>query len=98
MPRLTPCSSCQAHVLVDERVCPHCGASLRTVSARVPAVLVGLALTGCPAIEPEPVYGTPDSGTPNEEDSETDTGTDGSETDTETTTVGEPEYGVPDSG
>jgi hypothetical protein len=83
-------------VLVDERECPHCGASLRTTTARVPAVLLGLALTGCPDPEPEPVYGTPDSGPTDESDTNMDSGTEG--TDSETTTVGEPEYGVPDSG
>ena len=97
MPRLTPCPSCDAHVLVDEQTCPHCGAALRKTSARVPAVLIGLALTGCPQVEP--VYGVPESGpneaeSPNEEsDTDTETGSD-----TETTSVGEPEYGVPDSG
>src|SRR5690606_916521 len=100
MPRLSPCSSCQAHVFVDEPVCPHCGASLRTVSARIPAVLVGLALTGCPQVEP--VYGVPDTGPSEGSDTNVETGTENNETetgsDTETTTVGEPEYGVPDSG
>ena len=99
MPRLTPCPSCHVHVFANERSCPHCGAELpRTLSARVPALLVGLALTGCP--EPEPVYGVPDPG-PEDSDSDSDTST-STETETgvdsETTTVGEPEYGVPDSG
>lgn len=90
MPRLTPCPSCEAHVFVDERVCPHCGASLRTPNARVPAVLIGLALTGCPL---EPEYGVPDPGeTETPMESGTETATTG-----ETTTTGEPEYGVPET-
>jgi hypothetical protein len=94
MPRLTPCRSCHSHVFADERECPHCGANLRS-NAALPAVLVGLALAGCPG---EPEYGVPDTGTPEEtagKTTETDTGT-GTETDTgmETTTAGEPEYGV----
>jgi hypothetical protein len=72
------------------RECPHCGATLRSNKALVPAVLMGLALTGCPT--PEPDYGVPDTGP--QEDSGTETA--GSETgETETTSVGEPEYGVP---
>ncbi len=96
MPRLIPCPSCHAHAFANERACPHCGAELsRPLNARIPALLMGLALTGCP--EPEPVYGVPDTG-PNEEESDSgmDTGTDTGAT--ETTSVGEPEYGVPDSG
>lgn len=59
MPRLTPCPSCSSHVLADERECPHCGATLRTIGApRVAAVVVGLTLGGC--IIPQPAYGIPD--------------------------------------
>lgn len=94
MPRLSPCPSCDAHVFVDEQVCPHCGAPLRTSTARVPALLMGLALTGCP-VSGEPVYGVPDSGPSEAEAEESESGTD---TTDETTSVGEPEYGVPDSG
>jgi hypothetical protein len=89
MPRLTPCPSCEAHVFADERVCPHCGASLRTLSARVPAVLIGLALTGCPV---EPDYGVPDTGPDDGTDTNMESGTE-----TATTTTGEPEYGVPET-
>lgn len=106
MPRLSPCPSCQSHVFVDDRTCPHCGASLRSsVGSKSAAVLVGLALTGCPTVEP--VYGVPESGsdtTGNDEASDTGTGMDtesgsdsGMETDGSTDT-GEPEYGVPDTG
>lgn len=62
MPRLTPCPSCSSHVLADERECPHCGATLRTIGApRVAAVVVGLTLGGC--IIPQPAYGIPDPST-----------------------------------
>ena len=106
MPRLSPCPTCHEHVLSDERECPHCGATIRRSSARVPAVLMGLALTGCPGIaDPEPEYGVPDT-SPDDADTTADVGTDtgtssgGTETgtDTGTTSVGEPEYGVPETG
>jgi hypothetical protein len=88
MPRLTPCPTCHSHVFADARECPHCGAALAPRNkALVPAVLVGIALTGCPT--PEPDYGVPDTG-PQEES--------GSGTETGTTSMGEPEYGVPDTG
>jgi hypothetical protein len=113
MPRLIPCPSCQSHVFAGDRTCPHCGASLRSSGTGKAAVLVSLTLTGCPT-NIEPVYGeadTVDSVDTGETadmdtDTETGTGTD-SETDTdvgtdtddgETDTVGEPEYGVPDTG
>ncbi len=94
--RLSPCPSCQSHVFVDARTCPHCGASLRSGPGKSAAVAVlGLALTGCPTVEP--VYGVPESGS--------DTATSGDETGTSTATdtsgpdtTGEPEYGVPDTG
>lgn len=88
MPRLIPCSACQSHVFANDRTCPHCGASLRSgVGSKSAAVLVGLALTGCPTVEP--VYGVPESGSDETVDTDTGTGSD---------TVGEPEYGVPDTG
>ena len=124
MPRLTPCPSCSSHVLADERECPHCGVSLRTIGApRVAAVVVGLALGGC--IIPQPAYGIPDPSTSSDTDTGTSTtsgsdtaatdgmtgtvGSEGTSTgmadsttgDTEATagsgTVGEPEYGVPET-
>lgn len=62
MARLVPCPSCSCHVLVDERECPGCGATLRTTAApRVAAAVVGLALGGC--IVAEPAYGVPDPST-----------------------------------
>lgn len=86
MPRLMPCPSCHSHVLADDRECPHCGAALRGNRAAA-AVLMGLALTGCPRAEPD--YGVPSTET-----------TDGSGTATETmTNTGmESEYGVPGTG
>jgi hypothetical protein len=91
MPRMTPCPTCHSHVFADARECPHCGAALATRNkALVPAVLVGLALTGCPT-RAEPEYGVPDTGPQDESGTAT-----GSET--ATTSMGEPEYGVPDTG
>jgi hypothetical protein len=87
-------------VFADDRTCPHCGASLRSSAGKSAAVLVGLALTGCPTVEP--VYGVPESGsdtTGNDEASDTGTSMDSeSGTDGMTTETGEPEYGVPDTG
>lgn len=48
--RLVACPSCSQHVRAEDPACPHCGASVRTTTGwRPPAVLLGLALTGCPA-------------------------------------------------
>lgn len=102
MPRLIPCPSCHSHVLIDEHECPHCNASLRTTANRLPLVLMGLALAGCPAVA-EPEYGVPDTGqeeSTSSTDTSTDTGTDTgmtADTGTGTDSVGEPEYGVPDT-
>jgi hypothetical protein len=97
MPRLSPCPSCQSHVFADDRTCPHCGASLRSSAGKSAAVLVGLALTGCPTTI-EPVYGESDT-TSDDEASDTGTSMDTeSGTDGMTTETGEPEYGVPDTG
>lgn len=58
MPRLAPCSSCKSHHRVDESNCPHCGALVRTTGhLAVPAIVLGLALAGCPRVEP--AYGVP---------------------------------------
>jgi hypothetical protein len=74
-------------VFADERTCPHCGAALRSSGGVAKAaVLVGLALTGCPN-NVEPVYGVPES------DSESTTG--GND---DVDNTGEAEYGVPDTG
>ncbi|MFV8753354.1 hypothetical protein ACNOYE_22625 [Nannocystaceae bacterium ST9] len=92
MPRLIPCPACQSHVFANDRSCPHCGAELRSGLGKSAAVLVGLALTGCPTVEP--VYGVPESGSDT-----ADTSGETADTDTSTgTDTGEPEYGVPDTG
>lgn len=120
MSRLIPCSSCHSHVRIDDSECPHCGATLRTTSSmRVPAVLMGLALAGCPNDPGEPEYGVADTGPSTTGVTTTDT--DGSDSGTDTgsgsgsatgmtddgtssgtsaegsSSVGEPEYGVPET-
>ncbi|MEM9461265.1 MAG: hypothetical protein AAGF11_44285 [Myxococcota bacterium] len=100
MPRLTPCPSCHSHVMASDRTCPHCGATLRTVTAaRASAVLLGLALAGCPGDDEgtssEPDYGVPDTGTMTMDGTST---SDGSSSDTGSTTAGEAEYGVAETG
>lgn len=133
MPRLMPCPSCHAHVLVEDRECPHCGITLRsTGSPLAAAVIAGLMLSSCGGEDVgEPEYGVPatsspatdttasgtsdtgnttadsisgtggvDYGTAEFGDELTGTGTEGSTgTDgtTGTTSVGEPEYGVPET-
>jgi hypothetical protein len=108
MSRLTPCPSCRAHVLVQERQCPHCGATLRTAGAPLAAAVVAsLMLGGCPADDVgEPEYGVPltegpdtDGGTTaatTSDTGETDGGTTGATATTGDTDVsaGEADYGV----
>lgn len=80
MPRLTPCPTCSSHVLADERECPHCGATLRTIAApRVAAVVVGLTLGGC--IIPQPAYGIPDPSSSSDTDGTAGTASTGTATD-----------------
>ena len=103
MARLSPCPSCQVHVLVAERSCPHCGVGLRVSAGRGAAVLMGLTLAGCPSGSPgpsnppEPEYGVPDVGVvePGPDGSIDDPG---AKPDEPIYDVAEPEYGVPDSG
>lgn len=103
MPRLIPCPSCHSHVLVSERVCPHCNASQRsTASPALPAVLLGLALTGCPTND-EPAYGVPTTGeeemaTDTASETDTDMGTGDASTDETTEDTAESEYGVASTG
>lgn len=108
--RLVACSSCAQHIKSSESVCPHCGAEHR-VDARVgraaTAVLMGLALSGCPDKDPEPTAtdsgsGSSSSGTDatgsatgSATGGETDTSTTGMTGDASTTAMPEPEYGVP---
>jgi len=94
--RLIACPVCAEHIKSNESICPHCGGQVRGADGRVlrgaSAVLLGLALSGCPNKEPEPTT-TGDTGT-GSSGGETDTEAD---TDTEagTTLIPEPEYGVP---
>lgn len=50
---LIVCPSCSTHVLVRHAGCPHCGATVRSggevLGRTAGAVLMGLALAGCPA-------------------------------------------------
>lgn len=100
MPRLIPCPACHSHVIVGERECPHCGVALASRSGntagRASAVLMGLALTGCP--ESVAVYGVPDTELPpagTETHADTDTNTD---TDAETDAQTSSGSGTADSG
>lgn len=104
MPRLIPCSTCHNHIRATDGNCPHCGATVRTtVSPAVPALILGLALTGCP--EAEPAYGVPvtttedgDTATDDTGDTGTDMGTAEDTTETTTLDAGESEYGVASTG
>lgn len=51
---LVVCAACSSHVLTSDKACPHCGASVHDGKGKVlgrttSAVLLGLALAGCPA-------------------------------------------------
>jgi hypothetical protein len=103
MPRLSPCPSCHAHVLVDDRHCPHCGATLRTAGAPLAAAVVaslmlGSCTTGDDVGEPE--YGVPvTEGTGTEGDTTTTTSstTGGTESTSETETTGTATTDDPDA-
>jgi hypothetical protein len=95
--RMTPCPSCHTHVLVEDRQCPHCGATLRTTGAPLAAaVIAGLMLTSCVA---EPEYGVPDTTGPDPTTGATSsTGTDsGGTTADPMTGSGGVDYGTADS-
>ena len=52
--KLVACPSCATHVLASDAHCPQCGGEVRNVRGQVlgrtaSAVLMGLALAGCPA-------------------------------------------------
>lgn len=107
--RLVACHACAQHIKSSEAVCPHCGAEHRVdgrVGKAATAMLMGLALSGCPDKDPEPTTGTESgSGTSSgsgteatmgmETGSETGTTTTGMTGDASTTAMPEPEYGVP---
>lgn len=51
---LVVCVACSSHVLTSDKACPHCGAAVHDGKGQVlgrtaTAVLMGLALAGCPA-------------------------------------------------
>ncbi|MGH1343943.1 MAG: hypothetical protein ACRBN8_20460 [Nannocystales bacterium] len=51
---LIVCAACSSHVLTSDKACPHCGAAVHDGKGQVlgrtaAAVLMGLALAGCPA-------------------------------------------------
>jgi hypothetical protein len=102
--RLYACPACREHIKSDTATCPHCGAELHRESrlARAAsAVMVTLALSGCPD-KGDDTMGGSDSTTGNTSTGTgTDTTTTGSTTEgntgteTDSPTVGEPEYGVP---
>ncbi len=54
---LIPCSHCGCHVLEDDAQCPHCHREPPGSARTSAAVLLGLALAGCPIASPE--YGLP---------------------------------------
>lgn len=105
--RLIACPACAEHIKSSEPQCPHCGAENRSVEGRAAraatAVLMGLALSGCPDKEPGPTTNS-GSSTDSEASSGSDTGSDtggsessgsGTDSDSMPMTTAEPEYGVP---
>jgi hypothetical protein len=60
---LLACPRCNVHVKAFERHCPHCGNGLSTVGATATALLLGLSLSSCGSMTPEPadIYGAPPS-------------------------------------
>lgn len=103
--RLFACPACHEHVHTDDAACPHCGAELRGegwVARAASAVLISLALSGCPdkdgtttSTSVEPEYGVATSGMSTGSTGGSTGGSSGS-TGTPGTTF-EPEYGVPTS-
>ena len=67
---LMVCPSCTTHVLVGDATCPHCGVALPSsgaVTRTAGALLMGLALAGCPADDTDKngttaAYGVPTTG------------------------------------
>jgi hypothetical protein len=86
---------------MGDRQCPHCGAALRTTTAtRASAVLMGLALAGCPGDDSgtsttfEPEYGVPDTASATDTEGTTAGTTDGSTIGESSATAGEADYGT----
>lgn len=96
--RLIPCPSCHSHVLVDDRQCPHCGTALQTTAApRVAgALLLGLALTGCPSDDGDDTAGG--SSTTATTAPTTASTTDGTSTEDSVSGSGGVDYGTGDFG
>ncbi len=71
---MTACSHCNCYCRPSDTTCPHCGAALSRGAGRpqraAAAVLLGLALSGCPdkskdsatGTSPVALYGMPDTG------------------------------------
>ena len=98
---LIACPACSNHVLAREVACPHCGATMRSagmVGRTASAVLMGLALAGCPADDDDndTMASTGSSGSPTTDPSES-TSSEGSSTDPTAMTTG-PLYGGPATG
>lgn len=90
-PALVACSSCSLHVKRGEGRCPHCGAAIASDGAAArtaTAVLMGLTLSACPVVEPQPEYGVPATESATESATSTTEGTtEGTATEGATTTT-----------
>ena len=60
---LRSCVNCGEHYILGATTCPHCCVEISlkvpSVSRASMALLMGLGLTACPGITPEPKYGAP---------------------------------------
>lgn len=103
--RLIACPACREHIKSSDAACPHCGAELRSdgrLSRAASAVLMGLALAGCPDKGGDSTGSNSDGTSSGSGTDATDgtsiggstTGTGGDITSLDPT-VAEPEYGVP---
>ncbi|PCC72218.1 hypothetical protein SAMN02745121_01427 [Nannocystis exedens] len=107
--RLYACPACREHIKSDTSTCPHCGAELHRegrLARAASAVMVSLALSGCPDKGDDTMSGSDSStgqsttdastGTGNTTDTTTGSTTEGNSASmTESPTSAEPEYGVP---
>ncbi|WAS92631.1 hypothetical protein [Nannocystis punicea] len=105
--RLYACPACREHIKSDTSTCPHCGAELHRegrLGRAASAVMVSLALSGCPAKGDDTMGGSDSSTGQNTTGTATGNTTDdtsGATTDgnsggmTDSPTSAEPEYGVP---
>lgn len=107
--KVIACSACGVLVRTDDGACPNCGVTRRSVFAPG-AILLGLALTGCPADDgTETMGGTGSASATNASSnsnttmssgasmSSTSAGTDSATTDDTLETSAQPPYGVPDT-